>query len=159
MKKLIPFGSEIEEEMILSGLVKGIQPYGAFIEIQGGIVGLLPIQDISVARMKSPEERLQIGQTINVKIKSIDSNKNQIYFTHKELLGSWEENVQSFQEGTKVTGIVRDIEKAKNGIFIELTPNLVGMAEYAEDMEYGQEVEVYIKKIIPEKKKIKLIIC
>ena len=46
----------------------------------------------------------------------------------------------------------------KNGIFIELTPNLVGMAEYKENLEYGQEVDVYIKKIVPEKKKIKLLI-
>ena len=46
----------------------------------------------------------------------------------------------------------------KNGIFIELKPNLVGLAEYKEGIEYGQNVNVYVKKIIPEKKKIKLII-
>ena len=49
-------------------------------------------------------------------------------------------------------------EKDKNGIFVELTPNLVGLAEYKEGIEYGQNVDVYIKRIIPEKKKVKLII-
>ena len=60
---------------------------------------------------------------------------------------------------TKVKGIIRNTEANKNGIFIELKPNLVGMAEYQEGIEYGKQVDVFIKKIIPEKKKIKLIIC
>lgn len=60
--------------------------------------------------------------------------------------------------GTKAKGIIRETEKNKNGIFIELTPNLVGMAEYKEGLEYGQTVEVYIKKIDKERKKIKLLI-
>ncbi|MGN1327446.1 MAG: 30S ribosomal protein S1, partial [Clostridia bacterium] len=59
---------------------------------------------------------------------------------------------------TTIEGIIRETEKNKKGIFIEIKPNLVGMAEYKEGMEYGQKVEVYVKKIIPDKKKIKLII-
>ena len=50
------------------------------------------------------------------------------------------------------------VEKQKNGVFIELTPNLVGMTEYTEKLEYGQTVDVCIKKIVPDKRKIKLII-
>ena len=65
-------------------------------------------------------------------------------------------NISRFQVGTKAKGIVRETEKNKNGIFIELTPNLVGMAEYTDKYTYGQEIDVFIKKIIPEKKKIKL---
>ena len=111
-----------------------------------------------MARIKTPNERLNIGQKIKIMIKSIDNKTNRIIFTYKELLGSWEENIKSFKEGMKTKGIVRETEKSKNGIFIELTPNLIGLAEYKEDMEYGKTVEVYVKKIIPEKKKIKLII-
>ena len=84
--------------------------------------------------------------------------KNKIYFSYKELLGTWEDNVKEFKEKTVVQGIVRETEKNKRGIFIELKPNLVGMAEYKEGMEYGQKVDVYIKKIVEDKKKIKLII-
>lgn len=158
-KKWISVDESLQENMIVNGIVKSIQPYGAFIEIEGGIVGLLHIEDISVARIKSPYERFQIGQEIKVKIKDIDREKNRIMFTYKELLGTWEENAKLFSEGTKVKGVVRETEKNKNGIFIELKPNLVGLAEYKENIQYGQDVDVYIKKIVPDKKKIKLIIC
>jgi len=143
---------------LLTGIVKNIRPYGAFIEIGGGLVGLVHIEDISVARIKSPMERFEIGQKVKVVIKSIDRKNNRVILSHKELLGTWEENAESFKEGSTVKAIAREVEKSKNGIFVELKPNLVGLAEYKENIEYGQEVEVYIKKIMPEKKKIKLII-
>jgi len=57
-----------------------------------------------------------------------------------------------------VKGIVRETEKSKNGIFIELKPNLVGLAEYKENLQYGEDVDVFVKRIIPERKKIKLLI-
>ncbi len=116
------------------------------------------IEDICVSRIKSPFERFKIGQEVQVMVKDINKEENKISFTYKELLGSWEDNIKDFKQGTVVKGIARDIEKSKNGIFIELKPNLVGLAEYKENIEYGQEVPVYIKRIIPEKKKIKLII-
>ena len=113
---------------------------------------------MSVSRIKTPYERFQIGQDIDVMVKDVDKEKNRISFTYKELLGTWEDNIKNFKQGTVVKGIVRETEKDKNGIFIELTPNLVGLAEYKDNIEYGQNVDVYIKKIIPEKKKVKLLI-
>ena len=142
----------------VTGIVKNIKPYGAFIEIGGGIVGLAHIEDLSVARIKTPHERLKIGQTLEVVVKSIDREQGKVILSYKEMLGSWEENAQKFTPGIKVKGKVRETEKNKNGIFIELTPNLVGMAEYEEGFEYGQDVEVYIKKIDMNKKKVKLLI-
>ena len=158
-KKVIPFDDSLKENMIVKGRIKGIQPYGAFIELENGTVGLLHIEDMSVARIKTPFDRFSIGDEVNVKIKNIDKEKNRIMFTYKELLGTWEENAKLFKEGTKVKGIVRNTEAHKNGIFIELKPNLVGMAGNQEGIEYGKQVDVFIKKIIPEKKKMKLIIC
>ena len=139
--------------------MKNIKPFGAFVEVNNGVVGLLHIEDISVSRIKSPEERFSIGQNIKVMVKSIDRDLNRIELTHKELLGSWEDNIISYHEGERVKGIIKEPDKNKNGIFIELKPNLVGLAEYKEGYEYGQEVEVFIKKIIKDKKKIKLLIC
>ncbi len=150
--------NELQEGMVVNGIVKSMQPYGVFVEIGGGIVGLLHIEDISIARIKTPAERLKIGQKINVMIKCIDKKLERVILTYKELLGTWEENVKDFTEGQTVTGIARETEKSKNGIFIELKPNLVGMAEYKDGIEYGQNVDVYIKKIIPDRKKIKLLI-
>jgi small subunit ribosomal protein S1 len=118
----------------------------------------LHIEDISVSRIKSPGERFYSGQKIDVMIKSIDKQNGRIVLTYKELLGTWEENVKNLEEKSVVRGIVKDADKFKNGLFVEIKPNLVGMAEYKEGFAYGQNVDVYIKKIIPDKKKIKLII-
>ena len=142
--------------MIIDGIVKNIKPYGAFIQIENGITGFLRIDDISVSRIKDPNERLKIGQNVKIMVKSIEEDKNRVNFTYKELLGNWEENVNKYTEKSFTKGIVKGADKFKNGLFIELTPNLVGMAEYQEGYEYGQEVNVFIKKILKEKKKIKL---
>ena len=150
--------NELKEGMEVLGIVKNIRPYGAFVEIGGGVVGLVHIEDISVARIKSPNERFKIGQKIKIMIKSIDKKTNRVILSYKEMLGSWEDNIKDFKEGMTVKGIIRETEKNKNGIFIELKPNLIGLAEYKENMEYGKDVDVYIKRIIPEKKKIKLVI-
>ena len=91
-------------------------------------------------------------------VKSINRDTGRVILSYKELLGSWKDNAKKFSAGITTTGIVRETEKNKNGIFIELTPNLVGMAEYQDNLEYGQKVNVYIKKIDEEKQKIKLVI-
>lgn len=149
--------NDLKEGMIVHGIVRNIRPYGAFVEIGGGVVGLLHIEDISIARIKTPADRFKIGQKIEVMIKSIDKRQNRFLLTHKELLGTWEDNIKEFAEGDVVTGIVREMEKSKNGIFIELKPNLVGLADYKENLEYGQKARVYVKRIIPDKKKVKLV--
>jgi small subunit ribosomal protein S1 len=78
-----------------------------------------------------------------------------VALTHKELLGTWEENVSLFRQGETVTGIVRSVEPY--GIFVELAPNLAGLAEWREGIVEGQCTAVFIKSIIPEKMKIKLV--
>lgn len=150
--------NKLTEGQIVEGIVTGIKPYGAFVKIDNDLSGLVHIEDISVARIKSPYERLKIGQKANFMVKSIDRESKKILLSYKEMLGSWEENAKNFEEGSTVVGIARETEKSKNGIFVELTPNLVGLAEYKEGIEYGQNVNVYIKKIVPDKKKVKLII-
>ncbi len=122
------------------------------------MVGLAHIEDLSIARIKTPSERLKIGQKVEVVVKSIDRRTGKVILSYKETLGSWEENAKMFTTGMKAKGIVRETEKNKNGIFIELTPNLVGMAEYEEGLQYGQTVDVYIKKIDNQRKKVKLLI-
>ncbi len=104
---------DVKVGQIVKGIVKSIKPYGVFVEIGGGIVGLLHIEDISVARIKTPLERLSIGQKINVMIKSIDYNLERVVLTYKELLGSWEDNIKEFEEGSTVIGIAREVEKSR----------------------------------------------
>ena len=80
----------------MTGIVRNIRPYGAFIEIGGGVVGLLHIEDISVARIKTPSERLNIGQKLKVMIKSIDKKTNRVILTYKELLRNMGRKCKSF---------------------------------------------------------------
>lgn len=142
----------------IKGIVKNITPYGAFIDIGGGVVGLAYIEDLSVARIKTPYERLKIGQNVNIVVKSINRDTGKISLSYKDTLGTWEENAKKFSVGMNTKGIIRETEKNKNGIFIELTPNLVGMAEYKEGLKYGEKVDLYIKKIDYDKKKVKVVL-
>ena len=148
----------IEQGQIVDGIVTGIQPYGAFVRMDNGTDGLVYIEDLSVARIKSPEDRVKIGQKIKCMVKCIDKDTGRVNLSYKNCLGTWDDNIKSFKEGMTVKGIVRNAEKNKNGVFIELTPNLIGMAEYTEELKYGETIDVCIKKILPEKKKVKLTI-
>ena len=91
---------------------------------------------------------------IKVIVKSVENGR--ITLSHKELLGTWEENAAQFTVGETVAGIVRSVEPY--GIFVELTPNLAGLAEAKEDVVPGQQASVYIKSIIPSRMKVKLVI-
>ena len=72
------------------------------------------------------------------------------------LLGTWEENAAAFSPGETVSGVIRSVEDY--GVFVELTPNLAGLAEPCPMLRAGQQASVYVKSLIPEKMKIKLII-
>ena len=85
-------------------------------------------------------------------VRSITDEK--ITLSLRELLGDWTQNAAHFEAGQTVKGIVRSVESY--GVFIELTPNLAGLAEYSDAVHAGQTVSVYIKSILPEKMKIKL---
>lgn len=150
--------TDLQVGQTVNGIVKNITPYGAFVDVGGGVVGLVHIEDLSVARIKTPFERIKIGQKINIVVKSIDRNTGRINLSYKETLGSWEENANNFTTGMKTKGIIRETEKNKKGIFIEITPNLVGMAEYRDGLNYGDKIDIIIKKIDYDKKKVKLII-
>lgn len=139
---------------IIDAKVTHLDSFGAFADIGCGIVSLLPIDAISVSRIDHPRERLSIGMEIKAIIKSVDNGR--ISLSHKELLGTWEENARQFKVGETVAGIIRSVEEY--GAFVELTPNLAGLAEMKDNICAGQQASVYIKNIIPDKMKIKLII-
>lgn len=147
IKKLIPGD-------VINARVTHIESFGVFVDIGCGIISFLPIDSISVSRISHPKERFLKNMDIRVIVKNISNSR--INLTHKELLGTWEENAKLFSVGETVGGIVRSVEDY--GIFIELTPNLAGLAETKSGVEVGQQASVYIKNIIPSRMKIKLII-
>ena len=139
---------------IIDAKVTHHEHFGSFVDISCGIPSLIPIDAISVSRISHPSDRFAVGQQIKAVVRSNDNGR--IYLSHKELLGTWDENAQMYKAGETVSGIVRSVEDY--GIFVELAPNLVGLAEPREGVIQGQRVSVYIKAVIPTKMKIKLII-
>lgn len=140
---------------VINAKVTHLESFGAFCDIGCGNAALLPIDAISVSRISHPRDRFRVGDDIRVIIKSI-ADDGRITLSHKELLGTWEENAAMFLPGQTVTGVIRSVEDY--GVFVELTPNLAGLAEPRPDVFIGQQASVYIKSIIREKMKIKLII-
>lgn len=140
---------------IIDARITHLDTFGVFCDIGCGTNALLPIDNISVSRIPHPKVRFDVGDDIKVIIKSFDES-GRVTLSHKELLGTWEENAKTYAPGETVSGIVRSVEPY--GIFVELTPNLSGLAEYTSDISEGQHASVYIKSIIPEKMKFKLII-
>lgn len=140
---------------IIEAKITHLESFGAFCDIGCGNIALLPIDSISVSRISHPKDRFYTGENIRAVIKSIAPD-GKITLSHKELLGTWKENAELFSAGQTITGVIRSVENY--GIFVEITPNLAGLAEPRANVMPGQQASVYIKSIIPEKMKIKLII-
>lgn len=146
---------------VIRARVTHLEPFGAFLDIGCGVSSLLSVDCISVSRISHPRDRLKCGMDLPVVVKTIDRESGRIYVTLRELLGTWEENVRGFEAGQTVAGIIRSVESY--GVFVELTPNLAGLAELHESTvdrmraSIGQSAAVYIKSIVPERMKIKLV--
>ncbi len=147
--------SKLNAGDVIDAKITHEEPFGCFCDIGRGIISLLSVDCISVSRISHPKERFFTGQYIRAIVKKSVKHDGRIALSHKELLGTWEENAANFNQGETVSGIVRSVEPY--GIFIELAPNLAGLAEWREGIEPGQCAAVFIKSIIPEKMKIKLV--
>lgn len=148
------FLEHLEPGSVLTGRVTRLETFGAFVDVGCGIVAMLPIEHISVSRISHPRDRFQEGQKILTAVWAIDRETRRITLTHRELLGTWMENASRFRPGETVKGVVRTVKDY--GSFIELAPNLSGLADARERLEPGDGVSVYIKSIRPERMKIKL---
>lgn len=148
---------------VITSRVTHLETFGAFVDIGCGIISLLSVDCISVSRFSHPKDRLYNGMVIDTVVKLVDRERDRIFVSMRELLGTWEENARLFTPGQTVAGVIRSVESY--GVFVELTPNLAGLAELREDMPLlktsdviGSVAAVYIKSIIPERMKIKLVL-
>ena len=118
---------------IVPARITRLETFGAFCDIGCGLPALLPIAGISVSRISHPSDRFVPGMDIFGVVSSLENNR--ICLSQRELLGTWEENAALFSQGETVAGVVRSVESY--GIFVELTPNLAGLAVvYAMGMGY-----------------------
>lgn len=147
---------------IIPARVTHLESFGAFVDIGCGVASLLSVDCISVSRISHPSDRLSVGDTIYTVVKIMDREQDRIFVSMRELLGTWEENAACFEIGQTVAGVVRSIEPY--GVFVELAPNLAGLAELREGTAdrqiavVGNRAAVYIKNIIPDRMKIKLVL-
>lgn len=139
---------------VIPARVTHLESFGAFADVGCGVVALLPIDAISVSRIDHPRKRLAPGMDIRTVVRAIEGTR--ITLTHKELLGTWAENAAQFHAGETVAGIIRSVEPY--GVFVELSPNLAGLAESHEGAAAGLQASVYIKSILPARMKVKLIL-
>ena len=149
------YDSSLVPGQVIEAVVPHMESFGVVADIGAGICALMPIDSISESRIPHPTARFTTGEKIRAVVKSVDEN-GRITLSYMELLGTWEENAALCKAGETVPGIVRSVERY--GIFVELKPNLAGLAEYVPGVVPGQHASVYIKNLIPERMKIKLII-
>ncbi len=140
---------------LIPARVTHLEPFGAFCDIGAGIAALLPVDRVSVSRVSHPADRFRVGERIRTAVLS-KTEDGRIYLTHREFLGTWEQNAALFSAGQTVRGIIRSVEDY--GVFIELAPNLAGLAEPSPEASPGRRCSVYIKSILPERMKIKLVL-
>jgi len=139
---------------VLPGKVTHLERFGAFVDIGCGVVALLPLDRLSVSWVNHPCRRIREGQNILVMVAAIDERAKRFTVSTRELLGTWLENAASFSPGETVTGVIRGIKDY--GAFVELAPNLAGLADVRPGLQENDRVSVYIRSIRPETMKIKL---
>ncbi len=156
---------------VLEGTVSRIMPYGALVELAEGIEGMVHVSEMSWSRTLSPEDILHIGEKIEVKVLSVEddekSGRKRISLSMKQLEEDpWNTVLNRFKPGDRLRAKVTRI--ADFGVFVEIAPGLEGLVHISE-MSYtkrvkrpedlvgpGDEVDVMIKDISPESRKISL---
>ena len=141
---------------VISTTVTRLEAFGLFVDIGCGLPSLITLDQLSVSRIPHPRFRFSAGDELFAVVTGIDSAQDRVTLSHKALLGTWSENASLFSSGITVPGIVRSIKSY--GTFVELTPNLSGLAEPYPGLEEGNRVSVFLKSIQPDRHKIKLIV-
>jgi len=122
--------SEVRQGDIVSGQVRSLTSYGAFVDL-GGIDGLLHISDMAWRRLSSPEEIVSVGQPLQVKVIKLDPENKRISLGLKQLQPEpWESAADRYQLGQRVTGTVRRLTDF--GAFVELEPGIEGLIHVSE---------------------------
>jgi small subunit ribosomal protein S1 len=158
--------NQIQEGMIVKGIVKNITDYGVFIDL-GGVDGLLHITDMSWGRVKHPSNLLAVGDEIDVKILKYDSDKERVSLGLKQVQPNpWESAKDKYKHGTKVSGEIVSVKDY--GIFVELNDGIEGLIHISEmswtqkvkqpsrDYKPGDVIEAMVLEVDVENKRISL---
>ena len=162
----LPESSEVKVGSIVSGFVKNITAYGAFIDL-GDRDGLLHITDMSWSRVEHPNQLLKVGQKLDLKILKFDAEKNRVSLGLKQMNEEkWEESVSKYEIGQVVKAKVSSF--IDYGVFVLLDEGVEGLVHVNELswnrkntqpsqlLKSGQEIEVKILDIKKESRKLSL---
>jgi small subunit ribosomal protein S1 len=157
---------EMNEGAVVKGFVKNVTDYGAFIDL-GGLDGLLHITDMSWGRIKHPNEMINVGEELELKVLKYDQEKQRVSLGLKQLTQDpWGEVAAKFPVGMKIKGNV--VSLADYGAFIDLTDGVEGLIHVNEMswtkkvkhpsqlVNVGDEVEVQVLSIDSENRRISL---
>ncbi len=132
------FGA-MKEGDVVSGTVRSLMPYGAFLDL-GGLDGLLHVSDIAWTRITKPDDVLTVGDKLQVKILKIDPDTKKLSLGLKQLQAEpWETIPQRFQAGQRVSGTVTRVQDF--GAFVEIEPGVEGLIHVSE-MSWGKKVRI-----------------
>ena len=158
--------SKLNEGDVVEGIIKNLTDYGAFIDL-GGLDGLLHITDISWKKIKHPSELLNIAEKIQVKIISIDNEKNRVSLGLKQLEDDpWDDLIKNYEIGMKAACTISNI--TDYGLFMEIDDGIEGLVHVSEIdwtnnnpnphklANVGDQVEVMILGIDKEKRRVSL---
>lgn len=154
----------IKEGEVYEGLVKNLQDYGAFVEING-IDGLLHINEIAWTRIKHPSEVLKAGDKIDVKVKSVDKENKRLSLSYKATIKSpWAKFLDKYQKGDTVTGLVTRI--VDFGAFVKVDEiecllhikdlDWARTEKVTDVLQEGQEVTAKILSVTRKDRKVSL---
>ncbi len=156
----------LEEGAVVTGVVKNLTDYGAFIDL-GGIDGLLHITDMAWRRVRHPSECVEIGQEIQVKVLKYDKDKNRVSLGMKQMgEDPWQNINRRYPAGTRVFGKVNNL--TDYGCFVEIEEGVEGLVHVSEMdwtnknvnpskiVQLGDEVEVMVLEIDEERRRISL---
>jgi small subunit ribosomal protein S1 len=161
-------GNQYSEGDTVEGKVVSITNYGAFVEIEKGIEGLVHISEMSWTRhIEHPSQMVSLGQIVDVKILNIDQEERKISLGMKQLEPDpWDGISDRYPAGTVLTGTVRNITHF--GVFVEIEPGIDGLVHVSDlswtkkirhpgDMvDEGQELDVVILNIDEDRRRISL---
>lgn len=156
---------KLEEGIVIHGIVRRLTDFGAFVDV-GGVDGLIHITDLSWGRIKHPSEVVKPNQEIDVKVLSLDRERERIQLGYKQLQARpWDNAQEKYPEGAIVEG--KAVRLTDFGAFVELEPGLDGLvhisqcalnrvAKVEDAVQVGQPVRVKVLSVDPEKKRISL---
>ena len=154
----------LEEGATVTGVVKNLTDYGAFIDL-GGVDGLLHITDMAWRRVRHPSECVEIGQEIQVKVMKYDKDKNRVSLGMKQMAEDpWLNIATRYPAGTRVSGKVNNL--TDYGCFVEIEEGVEGLVHVSEMdwtnknvnpgrlVQLGDEVEIMVLEIDEERRRI-----